>query len=122
MNRETYDRILAGGIEKGDPLQVARIAGINAAKRTSELIPLCHPIAVTNVEVQCQPQAVDRIVVTAKVSAIDRTGAEMEALTAVSAACLCIYDMCKPYDKMMVIENVMLLEKSGGKSGHFKRA
>lgn len=122
MNHETFDRILSGGIEKGEPLEVARLAGITAAKRTSDILPLCHPISLTKVEVECRGEAPDRVEVEARVEAVDRTGAEMEALTAVAAACLCIYDMCKSYDRGMTVENIMLLEKTGGRSGHFKRA
>lgn len=122
MQPETFDRILAAGIEKGNPLEVARIAGITAAKRTSDFLPLCHPISITKVEVACNTYAPDQIEVTAQVEGIDRTGFEMEAMTAVAAACLCIYDMCKSYDRAMTIEGIMLMEKSGGKSGHFKRS
>jgi cyclic pyranopterin phosphate synthase len=122
MNPETFDRILAGGIEKGEPLEVARLAGISAAKKASDLLPLCHPICLTRVDVECAAEAPDRVVVTVRVEAVDRTGAEMEAMTAVAAACLCIYDMCKFHDRSMTIEKIQLLEKAGGKSGHFKRA
>jgi cyclic pyranopterin phosphate synthase len=121
MTPETFARVKAGQIEKGDPLQVARVAGIAAAKRTSDLLPLCHPLSLTRVEVECEPQPPDAVQVTARVEAVDRTGVEMEALTAVAAACLCVYDMCKAYDRAMMVESILLVEKLGGKSGHFKR-
>ena len=122
MSRETLELILANEVAKGDVLGVARVAGIMAAKRTSELIPLCHPLAITSVEVSFtpvdDPASID-ITATAKVAS--RTGVEMEALTAVSVAALTIYDMCKAVDKEMVLSGIMLLEKTGGKSGAFKR-
>jgi cyclic pyranopterin phosphate synthase len=123
MNPETLRLIAAGGARKGDVLGVARIAAIQASKRTAELIPLCHPIALTRVGVEF---ALDEAgsAVTCEVAAetVGRTGVEMEALTAVSAALLTIYDMCKAVDRGMVISEVRLLEKQGGKSGHWRAA
>jgi len=122
MKRETLDLILANEVKKGDVLGVARVAGIMAAKKTGELIPLCHPLNVTSVAVEfstkTSPPAVE-ITATARVAA--KTGVEMEALVAVTAAALTIYDMCKAADREMVIGDVMLLRKSGGKSGTFIR-
>ena len=122
MNAHTLKLVLAGGAKKGDVLGVARIAAIQGAKRTGDLIPLCHPLDLTRIAAEF---AVDkrrssiRLVVT--VETIGRTGVEMEALTAVSVGLLTIYDMCKSIDRGMTIEDVNLLEKSGGKSGHFRR-
>lgn len=123
MSREAFGAIVAGNLKKGDALGVARIAGIMAAKRTSELIPLCHPIALTRVEVTCTPdsEAGDAIDVFARVACLGKTGVEMEALTAASVAALTIYDMAKAIDKGIVIEAVRLLSKSGGKSGDWKQ-
>jgi cyclic pyranopterin phosphate synthase len=115
--------ILGGGHRKGDVLGVARIAGIMGAKRTSELVPLCHPLPLTKVAVEFNPdRTLDSIhcLVTAKTRG--QTGVEMEALCAVQVALLTIYDMCKAVDRGMVIENVRLEEKSGGKSGHWRRS
>lgn len=117
----TLRLVKEGKIEKGDPIQVARVAGIMAAKKTPELVPLCHPLALTSVSLEFDTQAGDRIVVTSRVEAVDRTGVEMEALTAVSVACLTIYDLCKKYDKDMAIGEIVLLEKTGGKSGDYVR-
>jgi cyclic pyranopterin phosphate synthase len=118
MRAETLDIILAGNAAKGDVLGVARVAGIMAAKRTHELIPLCHPIALTNVVVDITPErAPPSLVVRAEARTRGRTGVEMEALTAVSVACLTIYDMAKSVDRGMRIEGVALIEKRGGKSG-----
>lgn len=111
--------VRAGAVRKGSPLEVARIAGIQAAKRTSELIPLCHPLAVSHVEVGVAA-ARGGYRVTARVSVAGQTGVEMEALTAVSVAALTIYDMLKAADRAMVIERVRLVEKSGGRSGHYR--
>jgi len=117
MAKATLDLILAGGVKKGDVLQVARLAGIMGAKRTPDLIPLCHPLALTSVavELRCAPErnAVD---ITATCKLKGRTGVEMEALTAVAVAALTIYDMCKAVDRGMRIEGIRLLHKSGGKS------
>lgn len=120
MSREAYDALVAGNLKKGDALGVARVAGIMAAKRTSELIPLCHPIALTKVEVHCTPAdgAVD---IYSRVECHGKTGVEMEALTAASVAALTIYDMVKALDKGIVIEQVRLLSKRGGKSGDWTR-
>jgi cyclic pyranopterin phosphate synthase len=117
----TLDVILAGNARKGDVLAAARIAGIMAAKKTSELIPLCHPLALTKVEVDiAEDRALPGLRVTATARVTGQTGVEMEALTACSVACLTIYDMAKAVDRGMEIVSVRLLEKSGGKSGDWK--
>ncbi len=122
MRPTTFRQILAGGIEKGDVLGVARIAGIMGAKQTAELIPMCHPLNITNVEINFQPiEAEHRIEIEAQVKLQGKTGVEMEALTAVAIAALTIYDMCKAIDREMVISDIRLIEKQGGKSGHFVR-
>ena len=121
MQPETLELILSGTAAKGDVFATARIAGILAAKRTSELIPLCHPIALTAVKVDLIPCPPDRIHILAEVRCDEKTGVEMEALTAASVAALTIYDMCKAVDRGIVIEAVRLLEKSGGKSGDYPR-
>ena len=121
MLPETLKLITEGGNKKGDVLAVARIAGIQAAKKTSELIPLCHPLMLSKVAVELVPnteRSVVEIMATCKLAG--QTGVEMEALTAASVAGLTIYDMCKAVDKGMVISSVKLLEKKGGKSGHWK--
>jgi len=118
MSAATLEAALAGG-SKGDVRAVAQVAGIMAAKRTSELIPLCHPLALTKVEVAVEP-APEGLAVIARAKTEGQTGVEMEALTAVSVACLTIYDMLKAVDKGMVIEAVRLLEKTGGKSGDWR--
>ncbi len=122
MKPETLALIIAGDAKKGDVLGTARIAGIMAAKRTHELIPLCHPLALNQVVVDLQPDRAlpgVRVRATAKVSG--KTGVEMEALTAVSVACLTVYDMVKAADRFMRIEGIGMVEKSGGKSGDWKR-
>ncbi len=120
MQPATLDLILAGGSKKGDVLGVARIAAIQASKRTSDLIPLCHPLALTRVGVEFHPdQAANAIDCVVTAETVGRTGVEMEALTALSVGLLTIYDMCKAVDRGMHIENVRLLEKLGGKSGHW---
>ncbi|MBN1956776.1 MAG: cyclic pyranopterin monophosphate synthase MoaC [Desulfuromonadales bacterium] len=122
MEPDTLQHILDRRINKGDVFAVARLAGIMGAKQTSALIPLCHPLALTHVGIdfECdQPQGRVTITATARVSG--QTGVEMEALTAVSVAALTIYDMCKAIDKRMLIENICLQKKSGGKSGTFVR-
>ena len=122
MQQTTLKRILDRSIEKGDVFGIARIAGIMAAKQTSNLIPLCHPLALTSVELEFTPHTETgsvEISATAKVNG--QTGVEMEALTAVSVAALTIYDMCKAVDKLMVIGAICLQKKSGGKSGNFAR-
>lgn len=120
MQPETLELIQSGGHKKGDVLAVARIAGIQAAKKCSDLIPLCHPLMLTKVSVEfdVQPQK-DCVRVIATCGLDGKTGVEMEALTAVSVAALTIYDMCKAVDKGIVIEQMRLLEKTGGKSGHW---
>jgi cyclic pyranopterin phosphate synthase len=122
MERSTLKVILSGSASKGDVLGVARVAAIQGAKRTSDLIPLCHPLRLTRVAAEFSAERrrpAVRLVVT--VETVGRTGVEMEALTAVSAGLLTIYDMCKAVDRAMVIEDIKLLEKAGGRSGHFRR-
>ena len=122
MNAETFALVRSGGMKKGDVLGTAQIAGIMAAKRTSELIPMCHPIALTNVEMELRlDEAALTVEITATAKCTGVTGVEMEALTAVSAAALTVYDMCKAVQKDMTISDIRLLEKSGGKSGRFVR-
>jgi cyclic pyranopterin monophosphate synthase len=117
---ETVEAILGGGLKKGDALAVARIAGIMAAKKTSELIPLCHPIALTSVAVDIEGDGA-ALQITATAETTGQTGVEMEALTAASVAALTLYDMAKAIDRAMTITQVQLVEKTGGKSGDFKR-
>jgi cyclic pyranopterin monophosphate synthase len=112
--------IRAGRVKKGDPLQAARLAGILAAKRTSDLIPLCHPLALSHVQVDFKPEK-DGYTIEARVRTTGRTGVEMEALMAVSVAALTIYDMLKALDKEMVIGRICVTEKTGGKSGPYRR-
>ncbi|HWD56701.1 MAG TPA: cyclic pyranopterin monophosphate synthase MoaC [Stellaceae bacterium] len=120
MRPATLARIQAGDIAKGDVLQVARLAGIMAAKKTADLIPLCHPLALTSVEVELACDAARSAVeITATCRLKGRTGVEMEALTAASVAALTVYDMCKAIDRGMTVGEVRLLRKSGGKSGDF---
>jgi len=122
MRLETLQRILDRKVEKGDVFSVARLAGIMGAKQTSSLIPLCHPLGLSSVEVDFSPDlATGRVEIEACARVTGRTGVEMEALTAVSIAALTIYDMCKAVDKEMVVGRIHLTEKSGGKSGHFVR-
>jgi cyclic pyranopterin phosphate synthase len=121
MQTKTLDIVLSGNAVKGDVLGAARIAGIMAAKRTHQLIPLCHPLAITKVLVDIEPDhTLPGFVVKATVRVTGQTGVEMEALTAVSVACLTIYDMVKAVDRGMRIEGIRLLEKQGGRSGHYK--
>jgi cyclic pyranopterin monophosphate synthase len=121
MNPATLSLILEGDMKKGDVLGAARIAGIMAAKRTHELIPLCHPLLLTSVAVDIKPDAaLPGLALRAEIKTRGQTGVEMEALTAVSIACLTIYDMAKAVDRGMRIEGVRLLEKSGGKSGAWR--
>jgi cyclic pyranopterin phosphate synthase len=121
MLPETLKLILDGNAKKGDVIATARIAGIMAAKKTHELIPLCHPLLLTKVSVDIEPdEALPGLRVTALARVTGKTGVEMEALTAVSVACLTIYDMAKAADRGMVIGGVRLVEKTGGKSGDFK--
>ena len=119
---ETLRLIAEQGMKKGDVLEVARLAGIMAAKRTGELIPLCHPLALTSIRVELAiSDDVPQVEIEAEVQTVGRTGVEMEALTAVSVAALTVYDMCKAVDKEMVIGEVRLIQKTGGKSGTFTR-
>jgi cyclic pyranopterin phosphate synthase len=121
MRKSTLKLVLAGDAKKGDVLGVARVAGIMAAKRTHELIPLCHPLAIQKVEVDIEPdEKLPGLKVRATVKVSGKTGVEMEALTAVSVACLTIYDMIKAVEREMRIEGIRLIEKRGGKSGVFK--
>ena len=121
MQPATLQRILTGGHKKGDVLGIARIAGIMGAKKTAELIPLCHPLVLTRIELDLTPLPESSAVhCRATVETQGRTGVEMEALTAVQVALLTIYDMCKAVDRGMTITNVRLLEKTGGKSGHWR--
>ncbi|MGL5666596.1 MAG: cyclic pyranopterin monophosphate synthase MoaC [Shewanella sp.] len=121
MASTTLEMIMSGSHHKGDVFATARIAGIQAAKKTSDLIPLCHPLMLTKVEVELEAQPEhNRVRITSLCKLSGKTGVEMEALTAASVAALTIYDMCKAVQKDMVISQVRLLEKHGGKSGHFK--
>ncbi len=122
MQKETLALILAGGHKKGDVLGIARVAGIMAAKKTAELIPLCHPIALTRVDIELTPQEHDHAVYCrATAASIGQTGVEMEALTAVQITLLTIYDMCKAVDRGMTLTDIRLLAKTGGKSGAWTR-
>jgi cyclic pyranopterin phosphate synthase len=125
MSQATLDLVLSGNAKKGDVLGAARIAGIMAAKKTHDLIPLCHPLAITKVEIDIAPDAsthgdVPGLVVRATVKVTGQTGVEMEALTAVSVACLTVYDMIKAVERGAVIDGIRLIEKRGGKSGHYR--
>lgn len=121
LSRKVLALIAASAVPKGDVLNAARLAGIQAAKRASDWIPLCHPLRLTHIDVEVVPVPGEGLVrVTATVKAVDRTGVEMEALTAAAAACLTVYDMCKAADKRMVIGNIRLVSKAGGKSGPFQ--
>jgi cyclic pyranopterin phosphate synthase len=122
LSEEAYAMVCAGSMKKGDVLGVARIAGIMAAKKVDHLIPLCHPLAITGVDLNFDfLEKSHTIVIEATVGITGKTGVEMEALTAVSVAALTIYDMCKAVDKGMVISNICLMKKSGGRSGDFNR-
>ena len=122
MTAQSLETILAGNAKKGDVLGTARIAGIMAAKKTHELIPLCHPLLIDKVTLDIEPDsALPGLRVAAEVRVSGKTGVEMEALTAVSVACLTIYDMAKAIDRTMTVGNIRLIEKSGGRSGDFKR-
>jgi cyclic pyranopterin phosphate synthase len=121
MKPETASLVARGAMSKGDVLAVARVAGIQAAKRTADLIPLCHPLLVGSVFINFRLED-DHIEVEAQVDTVDRTGVEMEALTACSVAALTVYDMCKSADRTMVIGDVALWEKTGGRSGTFRRS
>ncbi len=118
MKKDTLELIRLGQVKKGDVLTVAQIAGISAAKRTSDLIPLCHPLSLTNVEVNLSlDESLPGVSITASVRSVGKTGVEMEALTAVSVAALTVYDMAKAAEKTMRIQNIRLVEKHGGRSG-----
>ena len=120
MKEETLQMIRSGGMKKGDVLSVAQVAGIMGAKKTSDIIPMCHNIFLTGVDLRFE-YAENSIEVEAEAKTVGKTGVEMEALTAVSLACLTIYDMCKAVDKDMVIEDIRLMKKTGGKSGVYMR-
>ena len=123
MATPTLDLALSRDTKKGDPLGIAELAGIMAAKKTADLIPLCHPLPLTGVKVEIVKHASENaLMVTARVRTSGQTGVEMEALTAVSAACLTLYDMLKAVDKAMVIGGIELMEKTGGKSGDYRKA
>jgi cyclic pyranopterin phosphate synthase len=122
MKPSTLKLIERMRVRKGDVLVAAQLAGICAAKLTPQLIPLCHGISLTQVEVECRPRRPDRVEITATSKACDRTGAEMEALVAAAIAALTVYDMCKSADREMIVSDIMLLEKSGGESGRFVRS
>ena len=121
MQPDTLEKIVGPNMPKGDVFACARIAGIMAAKRTSELIPMCHPLPIDSVEVELVPLPPDRVKITSTLRCTYRTGVEMEALTAASVAALTVYDMCKAVDRGMRIDEVMLLHKEGGKSGVYDR-
>jgi cyclic pyranopterin phosphate synthase len=119
MQPATLAMIRGGTAKKGDVLGVARLAGIMAAKRTADLIPLCHPLPITNVTIELEPEGEDAVEIAATVKTTGQTGVEMEALTAASVAALTVYDMCKAVDRGMRIEGLRVVAKSGGKSGDF---
>lgn len=122
MKPATIKLIKDGAVPKGDVMAAARIAGIMAAKKTAEIIPLCHPLAITSVTVDMTiHEKKGRMDIVAKVKTVGQTGVEMEALTAVSVAALTVYDMCKAVDKEMIISDILLMEKRGGRSGEFRR-
>jgi cyclic pyranopterin monophosphate synthase len=120
MSPATVRIVRRGESEKGDVIGAARLAGVMAAKRTPELVPLCHPISLSGVEVEARTRRAG-VEIRATVRTVDRTGVEMEALTAVAAGCLTVYDMLKRYERGMVIEEIVLLEKRGGRTGHWQR-
>ncbi len=122
MTPDTFEKIRSQTVKKGNVLETARIAGIMGAKKTAGLIPMCHPLNITHIQIDFFPEeTASAIRIEAVVRIVDQTGVEMEALTAVSVAALTIYDMCKSYDKRMRITDTLLLEKTGGKSGTFTR-
>ena len=122
MSEETFKMVVNGTHKKGDVISVAQIAGIMGAKKTSDLIPMCHNIFISGADLKFELKSkINAVNITATVSTVGKTGVEMEALTAVTTAALTIYDMCKAVDKNMVIENIRLIEKLGGKSGHYLR-
>ncbi|MAP95376.1 MAG: cyclic pyranopterin monophosphate synthase MoaC [Ponticaulis sp.] len=123
VSPETFRLAVSRDTKKGDPLAISELAGIMGSKKTSDLIPLCHPLPITGVTVDIEPEeTASALNVTARVKTTGKTGVEMEALTAVSVACLTLYDMLKAIDKSMVIESIELVEKSGGRSGDFRKA
>lgn len=123
MEINTLKRIIEGGIEKGDVLAVAQVAGIMGAKKTSDIIPMCHPLLITHADISFSHDFnKSELYIEASVALTGKTGIEMEALTAVSIAALTIYDMCKAIDRSMIIKDIRLMEKSGGKSGEYKRS
>jgi cyclic pyranopterin phosphate synthase len=123
MNPETFEKIISLKVKKGNVLETARIAGVMAAKKTAELIPMCHPLNITHVSVDFYPDPDQQAIrLESQVRIFGQTGVEMEALTAVTVAALTIYDMCKSHDRAMSISEIYLLEKAGGKSGHFVRS
>lgn len=123
LSSEAFEIAASRHTKKGDPIAIAELAGIMSAKKTSDLIPLCHPLPLTNVKVEIEPDTETMsLTVSALAKTTGKTGVEMEALTAVSVACLTLYDMLKAVDKSMVIEGIELAEKIGGKSGHYKKA
>ncbi|SKA95029.1 cyclic pyranopterin monophosphate synthase subunit MoaC [Caloramator quimbayensis] len=122
MKKETLEKIKEGSIKKGDVLSVAQVGGIMGAKRTSDIIPMCHPIMMTGCDISFKLNfEKDRVEITSTVKTVGQTGVEMEALSAVSIAALTIYDMCKAIDREMIISDIKLMKKSGGKSGIFER-
>lgn len=122
MKPETLRMIMEGKVKKGDVFGVAKIAGIMGAKKTSDLIPMCHPLEITGIELNFRPlERESSIEIESRVKVTGRTGVEMEAVTAVSIAAITIYDMCKAADKEMIISDIKLIEKRGGKSGEYKR-
>jgi len=123
MRPETLRLIKSGGVKKGDVLAIAQVAGVMGAKRTPDLIPLCHPLPITGVDLKFElDEEVSAVEITAIARIVGKTGVEMEALTAVSTAALTVYDMCKAVDKDMVIDQIRLVHKAGGKSGEYRRA
>lgn len=122
MNRKTFELVRSGGVKKGDVLTVAQVAGIMGAKRTPDLVPMCHPILLSGVELELNlNEEMLSVDILATTSCVGATGVEMEALTAVSAAALTVYDMCKAVQRDMVIDDIRLLKKTGGQSGDFVR-
>ena len=122
MEKETLKRIIEGGFKKGDVLAVSQVAGIMAAKKTPEIIPMCHPLLLTGIDIHFEHNLdSSELTIQSTVSLTGKTGVEMEALTAVSVAALTVYDMCKAIDKGMIIKEIKLLKKSGGKSGEYRR-
>lgn len=123
MNKETFEKVIQGHMKKGDVLAVAQVAAISGAKKTWDIIPMCHPLMLTGIDIEFEYDCENSTIhVYSNVSNEGKTGVEMEALTACSIAALTIYDMCKAIDKDMEISNIHLLEKIGGKSGHYKRS